>query len=297
MIKATALLVGLAPLAAADRESIGDDNVLAYAFNFNRHGARAPRIDNVGIDVSIFADDMVLFPVEFEMLTPSGMRQRYLKGRYNRKRYSSLLSSQYIPGELYVQSTARSRTNQSAGSELLGMYPPGESNERIPLGAARQDAKITSPPFNIRDEAKLMAELGDYALPHGFVPIPIMAVQKHEINGIRSESCPKFHATFDKELWNPDTYSEYSDMVEMLKVPVQAALGLSDEVMAEADFAALQEYAGILTCKQFEGHEMTPWLFTEETWFQLHRLQAIRLAVADGELSDLYMSKLFNHPL
>ena len=56
------------------------------------------------------------------------------------------------------------------------MYPPGESNERIPLGAAGQDAKIASPPFNIRDEAKLLAELGDYALPHGFVPIPNMAV-------------------------------------------------------------------------------------------------------------------------
>ena len=162
------------------------------------------------------------------------------------------------------------------------MYPPGLSNERIPLSAAGQDAQITSPPFNIRDEAKLLSELGDYALPHGFVPIPIMAVQRYEINGLRSESCPKFNAAFEKERWNPDTYAEYSDLVEMLKVPVQAALGLSDEVMAEADFADLQEYADILTCKQFEGHEMTPWLFTEETWFQMHQLQAVRLAVVDG---------------
>ena len=43
MIKGTALLVGLAKLAAADKKSVGDDNnVLAYAFMFNRHGARVP---------------------------------------------------------------------------------------------------------------------------------------------------------------------------------------------------------------------------------------------------------------
>ena len=52
----------------------------------------------------------------------------------------------------------------------------------------------------------------------------------------------------------------------MFKIPVQAALVLSDEVMAEADFATLKEYADILTVKKFEGHEMTPWLFTEQTW-------------------------------
>ena len=43
MIKGTALLVGLAKLAAAERNSIvDDDNVSAYAFMFNRHGARVP---------------------------------------------------------------------------------------------------------------------------------------------------------------------------------------------------------------------------------------------------------------
>ena len=60
------------------------------------------------------------------MLTPQGMRQRYLKGRKNRERYIEkhlLLSPEHIPGEIYIQSTAKERTIQSAYAELLGLYP------------------------------------------------------------------------------------------------------------------------------------------------------------------------------
>ena len=42
-----------------------------YVFELVRHGARAPLLS---------AND---FPVGAEMLTPQGMRQRYLLGRYN----------------------------------------------------------------------------------------------------------------------------------------------------------------------------------------------------------------------
>ena len=45
------------------------------------------------------------FSVEFEQLTPVGMRSRYLKGRVNRERYVNeygLLSEVYTQGELYV---------------------------------------------------------------------------------------------------------------------------------------------------------------------------------------------------
>lgn len=87
------MLVGLAKLAASHMESVDDDNVLAYAFMFNRHGARVPLLDFDPTVVELFAEDIAKFPVEVEMLTPSGMRQMYLKGRYNKERYESLLSS------------------------------------------------------------------------------------------------------------------------------------------------------------------------------------------------------------
>ena len=124
---------------------------------------------------------------------------------------------------------------QSAASELLGLYPPGQSSERIPKETSVKDANITSPPFVIRDEAKLLAELGENALPQGFVPIPNMTVENTNINGLRNESCPKYNAS-DYIKFVSANFDAHSSMVNMLKVPVQAALGLPDEVIVEADF-------------------------------------------------------------
>ena len=133
-------------------------------------------------------------------------------------------------------------------AELLGMYPPGESNERIPSGAAGQDAKITSPPFHIRDEAKLLADLGDYALPQGFVPIASTTVENTNINGLRNESCPVYNFSDYIKFVSANFY-EHTELLNSLKAPLQAALGLSDDIMAEADLTRMFLLADVLTCK------------------------------------------------
>ena len=54
------------------------DEQMAFVFEFVRHGARAP----------LERKDTDLFSVSRSQLTPEGMRQRYLLGRYNRERYT-----------------------------------------------------------------------------------------------------------------------------------------------------------------------------------------------------------------
>ena len=54
------------------------DEQMAFVFEFVRHGARAP----------LEHKDTDLFSVSRSQLTPEGMRQRYLLGRYNRERYT-----------------------------------------------------------------------------------------------------------------------------------------------------------------------------------------------------------------
>ena len=49
---------------------------LHFAYELTRHGARAPSHTSEG------------YSVEEGMLTPQGMRQRYLLGAYNMKKYS-----------------------------------------------------------------------------------------------------------------------------------------------------------------------------------------------------------------
>jgi len=45
---------------------------MAFVFEVTRHGARAPHLEEFDTG----------FPVAASMLTPEGMRQRYLLGRY-----------------------------------------------------------------------------------------------------------------------------------------------------------------------------------------------------------------------
>ena len=75
MLLATIIFVN-----GANQEADGkrDDDKLHFVFELTRHGARAP-----------FDDDSVEgFTVGTEQLTPQGMRQRYLLGAYNARRYA-----------------------------------------------------------------------------------------------------------------------------------------------------------------------------------------------------------------
>ena len=79
-----------------------DDETLDFVFSLSRHGARAPQRN---ANKELFSDDVALFKAESGMLTAQGMRQRYLKGRYNRDRLiheHHLLSEEFTPGEIYI---------------------------------------------------------------------------------------------------------------------------------------------------------------------------------------------------
>jgi hypothetical protein len=95
------------------------EDKLAYVFECNRHGARAP----------LKTPDPHKFKVRVGDLTASGMRQRMLLGLFNRERYVyhyDLLDAEYNPNQVYVQSTTVPRAIQSGYSELIGLYPPKE---------------------------------------------------------------------------------------------------------------------------------------------------------------------------
>jgi len=72
------------------------DDKIAFVYELVRHGARAPVMEN---------QDPKLFDVPPGMLTRSGMRQRLLLGKYNRKKYiekQGLLDSEYNPNQIWV---------------------------------------------------------------------------------------------------------------------------------------------------------------------------------------------------
>ena len=77
------------------------------------------------------------------MLTPQGMRQRYLLGAYNRQRYveeHGLLDPEEGPEQMLMMSTLYNRTMQSGYSELMGMFPPTSAATQKSLTQAQQAA-------------------------------------------------------------------------------------------------------------------------------------------------------------
>ena len=123
---------------------------LSFVFEVVRHGARPPCERN----------ETQFFPKSPGMLTPEGMRQRYLLGRYNRERYTQkykFLSDFYDPKELFVQSTDVNRTIQSGYSELMGLYPPGKSGAaRLSQGMIDNlEDGVGMPPFKVRDAKRI----------------------------------------------------------------------------------------------------------------------------------------------
>jgi hypothetical protein len=82
-----------------------------------RHGARAP----------IVPEPEGFFTVKMGHLSETGMRQRYMLGRYNRQRYierAGLIDADLNPNQIYIQSTGVDRTLQSSYSEMMGLFPP-----------------------------------------------------------------------------------------------------------------------------------------------------------------------------
>ncbi|XP_034944718.1 prostatic acid phosphatase-like [Chelonus insularis] len=91
-----------------------------YANIVFRHGDRTP--------VNPYPKDPYRneseWPVPFGQLTPIGMHQHLMLGRWFRKRYNHLLPDHYSVHDIYVRSTDVDRTLMSAEANLAGLYPP-----------------------------------------------------------------------------------------------------------------------------------------------------------------------------
>lgn len=114
------LLITLLATATQTIKLTQAQDSLAFVYELVRHGARAP----------IVPEPEGYFNVKMGLLTETGMRQRYMLGRYNRQRYierENLLDEDLNPSQIYVQSTGVDRTLQSTYSEMMGLYKPSNN--------------------------------------------------------------------------------------------------------------------------------------------------------------------------
>ena len=98
------LMMGLiSAVSSSSLDKKAKEDELQFVFELVRHGARTAMREK-------FCEG---FEVYDQNLTASGMRQRYLLGRYARQRYMEdlkFLSPNYKPGEVQIISTDVGRT-------------------------------------------------------------------------------------------------------------------------------------------------------------------------------------------
>ena len=71
-----------------------------------------------------------------------------------------------------MHTTTFSRVNNSAQSELMGMYPPQKSSDTVLPESLVDDLGEANPPFKVRDAEIISNKVGLTALPNGFQAIP-----------------------------------------------------------------------------------------------------------------------------
>ncbi|CAK56843.1 unnamed protein product (macronuclear) [Paramecium tetraurelia] len=207
-----------------------------------RHGARNPYFCNYECDLNVAKGDSAL-------LTPTGMRQQYILGKWLRKRYiqvTPLLSSTFNENEIYIESSDVNRTLQSAYCNLQGMYPEGPNVPHF----VDENAQLLLPP---NKGAVTPAGIGDYALPNNIQLIPIHTKQK-ETDYALALSCPKGSEMVVQNL-KTDLYKEVNDYSSKLYKDFNEQVNLTGDQQVN-DFITLSDFRDTFVCNRYNGDKM-----------------------------------------
>ena len=136
-----------------------------------RHGARTPYTNVFNAPF-----DSVLGTKE---LFGNGARMHYVLGtQLSQKAYPQLFS-EIDPKKYEIYSTQTTRTNISAVSLAMGLFPPGKGPEITPPEASSQGSlAVQLPPFKNLNPQLIPSQ--KFALPDGVLPFPITTINEKD---------------------------------------------------------------------------------------------------------------------
>ncbi|CAD8077462.1 unnamed protein product [Paramecium primaurelia] len=214
-----------------------------------RHGARNPYYCNYECNPNVAKGDSA-------QLTPTGMRQQYVLGKWLRQRYiidTPFLTPTFNENEIYIESSDFNRTLQSANCNLQGMYPEGPNV----IHFVDQNISLLLPP---NKGAFTPPGIGDNALPNKIQLIPIHTKQK-EIDYALAMSCPKGPDIVAQNLYT-NLYKEVNEASAKLYKDFNEQLKLTGDNQVN-DFINLSNYRDTLICNRYNGDKMPEDLKTE----------------------------------
>jgi hypothetical protein len=128
---------------------------------------------------------------------------------------------------------------QSGYSELMGLYPPGESG--APAMTQGEYSSLRSgkamPPFGVKNETQINDELGYSALPSNFTALPLTTFKNPDIwDDCGFSGCKWAVETNTARKDDPLIYSNYTDISDAAKPGTQAYLNLTSAEIDPANF-------------------------------------------------------------
>jgi Histidine phosphatase superfamily (branch 2) len=171
-----------------------------------RHGAR-------NIIKSILGTK---FPADIEpsRLTPNGHRMHYNLGVTLRKKYPEIFTTKTTIQQINLYSSPVHRCQQSAASQLMGLYPTGLYDLNITVSPQS--------PMVLADFEGTQNELdGDWALPNGYAPFPIVSNSDFIDNLFMpvDDACPVFFKNVN------------ADKAKLLKQQMDLAKSVTDSLI------------------------------------------------------------------
>ena len=215
---------------------------LRFVLTIFRHGARSPMAE--GVDFLGEKWDTYL------QLTDVGIRQMYLLGTKNRKKYSSFLSSTYNPKEICAFSSNWNRTILSANAYLQGLFP-------FNLGSQISNEKLknSNPPVSVSELADEMEKLNSYPLPYGMQIIPVGIIPEKDRLNTFYNSCPNSRGLLESNMANENIQNFVKEFNSNYKEKITKALSIEDKELF-LNFKNIVRFFGVFYSDYVDNRKM-----------------------------------------
>lgn len=231
------------------------------------------------------------FPADIEpsRLTPNGHRQHYNLGVTLRKKYPEIFGTKTTTQQINLYSSPVHRCQQSAASQLMGLFPTGLYDVNISVAPES--------PMVLADFEGTQNELaGNPALPNAYAPFPLIVNTDYIDNLFMpvEEACPVMFKTMVEtrqklSAKNADLITAVSDML--------AQAGYDPKKLVSKDSFSADDINWIFdeTYAYRNFYDKLPDNITQEIYDKMEKLASIHFIAMFGEGAQL--SKIHSHQM
>jgi hypothetical protein len=137
-----------------------------------------------------------------------------------------------------MQSTAINRTLMSGYSELMGIYPPSSSNAKLTQGELKSlETGRGMPQMKVSSATRINTDLGNDALPNGFVSLPISTFYDPSVlDDVSYNGCPYVGNSVDYLSVTNSNYINWWWIANFAREPLADSLGIDYQPMDDVPF-------------------------------------------------------------